>query len=183
MTRKPLTISIIVVVAIIGIVIAYWVFTSRNLSPAGAAHFSSNGLEIHVDYHRPSKRGRVIFGEAGTGALQTNGKYWRLGANEATEISFNKNVIFGGKPVNAGTYRMYANLNELTWLISLNSQLGVWGANEPNPELDIVKVEVPLEEVATETEQFTISFDSDSTTVKMQMDWDKKHAVVPIGVQ
>jgi hypothetical protein len=183
MTRKPLTISIIVVIAIIGAVITYWVISSRNLSPSGVANYSNDGLEIRVNYHRPSKRGRVIFGEASDGALQPNGKYWRLGANEATEISFNRDVTFGGKPVKAGTYRMYATLDERTWAIALNSELGQWGASEPDHELDVVRTEVAVEETPAETEQFTISFDGDSAIVNMHFAWDKKHAVVPIGVQ
>jgi hypothetical protein len=34
-------------------------------------------------YSRPTKNGRVIFGD-----LLEYGKVWRLGANEATEIEF-----------------------------------------------------------------------------------------------
>ncbi len=35
------------------------------------------------------------------------GKVWRLGANEATEITFAKDGSFGGKPVKAGTYTLF----------------------------------------------------------------------------
>lgn len=183
MKSKTLIISIIVVIAIIAGVVAYWVLSSRNLSPAGVASYGDNGVEIQVNYFRPSKRGRVIFGDASTGALQPNGQYWRLGANDATQISFNKDVTFGGKPVNAGTYRMYANLEENTWLISLNSELGAYGANDPDPDLDVAKVEVPVKELGSVMEQFTISFESDSTNVNMHLAWDNKDAVVPIGVR
>ena len=37
--------------------------------------------QVSVSYGRPSKKGRVIFGE-----LEKFGKVWRTGANEATEI-------------------------------------------------------------------------------------------------
>lgn len=50
--------------------------------------------QITVDYGRPSVRGRKIFGE-----LVPFGKVWRLGANQATSISFLQPVKFGGKPV------------------------------------------------------------------------------------
>jgi hypothetical protein len=77
-------------------------------SPTTSTSFSSNGLDIKVNYSQPSKRGRLIFGEEKDGALQPYGKYWRLGANASTEITFSKNITFAGKPVNAGSYRMYA---------------------------------------------------------------------------
>ena len=53
--------------------------------------------QITVDYGRPSVRGRKIFGD-----LVPYGKVWRVGANEATNISFDQPVKFGGKNVNKG---------------------------------------------------------------------------------
>src|SRR6476620_3840718 len=47
-------------------------------------------LLARVIYGRPQKNGRVIFGE-----LVEYGKIWRLGANEATEIEFYKDVKIG----------------------------------------------------------------------------------------
>ena len=129
----------------------YRMATTRSHSPAETINFSYKDLDINVTYCRPYKKGRVIFGEAKdrpwlpkgkfwtdgfraltglprtTGALVPNGKYWRLGANDATEVSFNRNINFAGKPVNAGRYRMYAVPNHNTWLITLNSELGKFG--------------------------------------------------------
>ena len=132
---------------------------------------------------RPSKRGRVIFGDAKDGALQPNGQYWRLGANDATEISFNKDVLFGGKPVKAGPYRMYANLNDLSWTITLNSEVGAYGANEPDHSLDVATIDVPVEKTSSVVEMFTISFDEDATGVLMHLAWDQTQVVIPITVQ
>src|SRR4030095_14789245 len=186
---------------------AYRIATTRSHSPKETISFNNNGLEISVTYSRPFKKGRQIFGEAKDrallpkgqfwtdgfriltglprtkGALVPNGKYWRLGANDATEISFNKNINFADKPVNAGKYRMYAVPNPNTWLITLNSELGEFGYFEPNHSLDVVTVEVPVETVAAETEQFTISFIKDSSGVKMNFLWDKTLVSVPLRIQ
>jgi len=183
MTKKSLAISAIIAIAAVGLAILYLKLTSRPLSPPGTAIYAYRRVNITVDYFRPSKRGRLIFGEEEDGALQPNGKYWRLGANDATEISFSKDVMFAGKPVSAGRYRMYANLGATSWLIALNSELGVWGGNEPNHDLDVLKVEVPVEWVPSITEQFTISFDEDSSGVNMHLRWDQAHVIVPIAVQ
>ena len=51
-------------------------------------------LAARVVYSRPQKAGRTIFG-----SLVKYGEVWRLGANEATEIEFFKNVKIGGKKI------------------------------------------------------------------------------------
>ena len=168
----------VVLLAIIGF------FVYSNLfpkSPPTTTAFSDRGLDIKVSYSRPYKKGRLIFGEEKDKALQPYGKYWRLGANAATEITFNKNISFAGKPVNAGTYRMYAVPGESTFQISLNSEVGVFfGVAEPDYTKDVVKVDVPVMQAPTETEQFTINFASDSTGVNMDFVWDKIIVRVPI---
>jgi hypothetical protein len=152
-------------------------------SPPKTTEFSDRGLDIKVVYSQPFKKGRLIFGEEKDGALQPNGKYWRLGANAATEITFSKNITFAGKPLSAGTYRMYAVPGATTFQISLNSEVGTFFAvAEPDYSLDVLKVEVPVQ-AAPETEQFTISFNSDSTGINMDLLWDKILVSVPITVQ
>ena len=102
---KKILIGIGVLVLIFALYVAYLVMFPA--SPKGDASISANGLDIKVTYGRPYKKGRLIFGEEKDKALQPYGKYWRLGANAATEITFNKNVNFAGSPINAGSYRMY----------------------------------------------------------------------------
>jgi hypothetical protein len=170
----------ILLLAFVGFVVYLNLFPA---SPKDTASFSENGLEIKVNYSRPYKKGRLIFGDEKDKALQPYGKYWRLGANAATEITFNKNVNFGGKPVNAGSYRMYAVPGATSFQVALNSELGTFLAvNEPDYKLDVLKVEVPVSP-APETEQFTINFASDSTGVKMNFLWDKIQVTVPITAQ
>ena len=171
----------VIVIAIAGY-IAYGVLTSRSLSPLATTTYHYNGLDMKVVYCRPYKKGRLIFGEEKDKALRPFGKYWRLGANDATEISFSKDINFAGQPVKAGTYRMYAVPNANSWQISLNSELGAYGATEPNYVLDVLKVDVPVE-TGPETEQFTINFVSDSTGATMDFIWDKTLVRIPITIQ
>jgi len=152
-------------------------------SPPKTASSSDKGLDINVKYSAPFKKGRLIFGEEKDKALQPYGKYWRLGANAATEITFSKNVTFAGKPVNAGSYRMYAIPGPTSFQVALNSETGVFFAvSEPDYSKDVIKVDAPVTE-APETEQFTISFASDSTGVNMNCNWDKVQFTVPIKAQ
>lgn len=149
-------------------------------SPPGQATFNQGGLEITVDYHRPSKKGRVIFGEKADGALVPYGQWWRLGANNATEIALNKNVTVGGKPVNAGRYRMYAMPGAGMWKVVLNSQLGKWGAFEADHDKDVATVEVPVERSAAPVEQFTIQIIPDGNGARLEFAWDLTVVHVPV---
>lgn len=180
MNKKTFSITIGIIILVIGGYMTYRYFTSKTLSPFQSVAHSYNGLDLKVDYCRPSKRGRVIFGDS-TDALVPFGKYWRLGANEATEITFSKDVTIAGKPLKAGTYRMYAVPNVSSWEISFNNELGKWGAGEPNYSMDVLKVEVPVEKASAVTETFTITFVSDPSGVNMNLDWDSTHVRVAIA--
>jgi hypothetical protein len=173
----------VLAVLLVGFVL-YGALVVAKKSPLNTAQISDKGLDIKVTYCQPYKKGRLIFGEEKDGALQPYGKYWRLGANAATEITFNKNVNFAGKPVDAGSYRMYAVPGPNSFQVSLNSELGVYFAiREPNYSLDVIKVDVPVTAAPAETEQFTINFASDSTGVNMNCVWDKTQFTIPIKAQ
>src|SRR4051812_3908601 len=58
--------------------------------------------EIEVDYSRPNKNKREIFG-----GLVPWDKVWRTGANSATKIKFSDAVTFGDKQVPAGQYALF----------------------------------------------------------------------------
>ena len=125
--------------------VVYGLFIATPKSPPDTAEYSGQGLEITVNYSRPSKKGRLIFGEEAEDALQPYGKYWRLGANEATEISLSKDVLFAGKPLSAGTYRMSAVPGPESFKINLNSELDVFfAAAEPDSEFDVLSVDAPV---------------------------------------
>lgn len=158
----------------------YGVFTTRSHSPSETKTISHQGLDVKVVYCRPFKKGRLIFGSEKDEALVPYDKYWRLGANDATEITFSKDVNFAGKAVQAGSYRMYAVPRADSWQISLNSELGKFGFFEPNYALDVAKVEVPVSSSPQENEQLTIAFDPDSAGVSMSIAWDKTLVRVPI---
>ena len=89
-------------------------------SPADIAYMMDGGRNgtpvARVIYGRPSKKGRTMLG-----GTEPFGKVWRLGANEATEIKLFKDVTFGDKLVEAGTYTMYAIPNKSEWTIIFNT--------------------------------------------------------------
>jgi hypothetical protein len=137
-------------------------------------HETVNTDDISVTYGRPYKKGREIFGK-----LEAYGKVWRLGADEATTITFKKDGFFGGKPVKAGTYTMFAIPEEKEWTFILNSQLGQWGAYsyDKNKEKDVLQIKAPAKKLDKEVEQLTISFPKSTSMV---VEWDKTQVTVPV---
>lgn len=137
-------------------------------------HDTVTTKDISVTYGRPYKKGRVIFGE-----LEKYGKVWRTGADEATQITFAKDVTFGGKPVKAGTYTLFTIPNEKEWTVILNSQLGQWGAYdyEKNKGKDVVQFTVPAKKLSRVVEQHTIRF---TPRHDMIIEWDQTQISVPV---
>ena len=106
--KKKILIGVVAVIVILAAAFAYLNNRNRTLSPPGSAELANGDLSVSITYSRPSVRGRLIFGTKEQGALQPYGVYWRLGANEATEITLNKDVTFNGNPLKAGKYKLYA---------------------------------------------------------------------------
>lgn len=174
--------GILVLLFIIWVV--YGLFIATPASPPATTSYNDGGLEITVDYSQPSKKGRLLFGEEQDGALQPYGEYWRLGANAATEITFNQDVTFGGEPVEAGTYRMYAIPGETAFEVILNSETNVFfGAMEPDAELDVVAVDAPVQRPPSEVETFTIDISASDSGAMITFSWDQTQFTVPVAVQ
>lgn len=130
---------------------------------------------IKVVYGQPSKRGRVVFGDAG---LEKFGKVWRTGANDATEVTFKSDVMFGGKMVKAGTYTLYTIPGEKEWSVLLNSTLGQWGAYDYDKikGSDVAMVTVPVSMNKTPMEKLMIT----PTNNSISIGWDNMTVSVPV---
>ena len=180
---KKILIGVIVLLVVVGGAILYLNYRNMTLSPPGSVSLSNAGLTVSVSYSRPSVRNRVIFGTEEQMALQPYGEYWRLGANEATEISFSKDVLFNNEPVKAGTYRIYAVPGPDKFDLALNTELGKWGYSEPDYSMDVLKTSVNVEKLATPVEQFTITLGKSGESINAVFDWSDVRLTVPITPQ
>ena len=176
--------KILIGVGALAVIIAVGLYFANNrnrtLSPPGKAEITAGDLTISIPYSRPSVRGRVIFGTKESGALLPNGVYWRLGANEATEITINRDVNFNGMPVKAGTYRMYSFPGETSFEIRLNTGLGKWGYFDPDFEKDILTTMVPVQRNETSVEQYTIRIEPTENGADIIIEFANMRLVIPI---
>lgn len=137
---------------------------------------TAQGKELSVVYGQPSKRDRVIFGE-----LVPYGEVWRTGANAATEITFQKDAVFGGKEIKAGTYTLFTIPTEADWTIILNSERKQWGAfgYDKIKDKDVLKTTVPSTRLDQTIEKLTLRFDEQNSLI---IEWDNTRVTVPIKI-
>lgn len=178
--KKKILIGVVALILILAAAIAYLNYRNRSLSPPGSAELTNGDLSVKVAYSRPSVKGRVIFGTQEQGALQPYGVYWRLGANESTEITFSKDVTFNGNPLKAGTYRVYAFPGADSFEIGVNSELGTWGYMEPDYSKDLFRTKVPVENSSTPVEQYTINLLPAEGGISISFEWANVKFVVPV---
>ncbi|HYF32729.1 MAG TPA: DUF2911 domain-containing protein [Chitinophagaceae bacterium] len=138
---------------------------------------ATEGLLARVVYSRPQKSGRVVFGE-----LVEFGKVWRLGANEATEIEFFKDVKIAGKKVKKGRYTMYALVNPDRWTIILNSDTDTWGAFKYDARKDVVRADVPVQRNGESLEALAIAFEKNNGGFNLVAGWDDIMIKLPISL-
>src|SRR5262245_14543148 len=112
---------------------------AQKASPPATATGKAGGANIVINYSSPGVKNRKIWGE-----LVPYDKVWRAGANEATVISFDKDVKVEGKALPAGKYSLYAIPGEKEWTIIFNSATGQWGikndgSTTDDPAKDVLK--------------------------------------------
>ena len=161
--NKKVFIGIGIFVILLVAAMAYLNNRNRTLSPRGKIKFKNDDIAVVVHYSRPSVRGRLIFGTAEDGALQPYGAYWRLGANEGTEITFDRDVSIDENNLSAGTYRLYGYPQADYFDLVVSKAIDEWGYSKPDPKSDLFKVRLPVDRNSDPIEQFTIEvLDGDS---------------------
>ena len=134
--------------------------------------------KIRVIYSRPMKKGRNVFGE-----LLKYGEMWRVGANEATEITFLTDATVGGKTIEAGRYTIYAIPSESEWEVFFSSDLDGWGHyGFKKDESTVASIKVPTAKTSDTVESLGIMFEAADDGAHMIIGWDDTMVRVPIGL-
>ncbi len=123
---------------------------------------------VSVAYNRPAVRGRAIWG-----ALVPYGQVWRLGANEATTITFDDSVKVEGHPIPKGSYALFAIPGPERWTFILNRRAKQQGAWEYDPRLDVLRFDVKPK-AAPQTEWLTFEvYPASADGAYVDLYWEK----------
>ncbi len=152
---------------------SYWPANYPILKMSGKA---KDVPVARVIYGRPLKSGRDIFG----GIIKYN-ELWRLGANEASEIEFFKNVKIDGKSIPKGRYTLYCIPTEKKWTLILNKDNFCWGNFSYDAKKDLLRTDVEISRNTDNTEAFTMYFEETKNGAQMVILWDDLKAGLPIS--
>ncbi|MDX1420652.1 MAG: DUF2911 domain-containing protein [Rubricoccaceae bacterium] len=134
-----------------------------------------DGGYLHVVYGKPYRRGRHIFG-----GLVGFDQVWATGAHRATELVVTVPATVGGAPVAPGVYSLFTTPRPDRWTLHLNTALGMHLADEYDPALDVVTVDLTPETLAEPVDAFTIDFVPADRGADLRIRWDRTAVAVPI---
>jgi len=123
------------------------------------------GKKLSLNYGSPNLNGRDVF------SLAPVGMVWRLGKNQATEITTTGDLTVAGKTVKAGKYSLWAKkTGENSWVLAFHPKTGIWG--EPAMK-DGYVAELPLkmEKAGDAVEQLNISLVDMSGKAGIKIHW------------
>jgi Protein of unknown function (DUF2911) len=153
-------------------------------SPAATASVTINGKAISIRYSAPSVRGRQIFGEGGQLSKDPTYPVWRAGANAATVLHTDADLDIAGLLVPKGDYSLYVNVKDPEkWQLIVNKQTRQSGLTyDQAQDLGRVPMTMSKPPAPIETYKITLS-DAGGGKAKLQLEWDKYIASVPIAVK
>jgi hypothetical protein len=133
------------------------------MSPRDAVHATVGSTHVVVDYGRPSKRGRVIFGD-----VIPYHTIWRTGANAATGLRLDHDVMVGTTKVPAGEYTLFSLPTADAWTLVVSKKTHEWGT-EYDSTADLARIPMKVTTASSPLEQFTITVDPHGV---MSFAWD-----------
>lgn len=169
--------------ALVGLCLADSLHAQRGMpapmsSPKARVMQTVGLTEVTVEYHRPGKRGRAVFG-----SLVPFDQVWRAGANENTTITFSTDVTIEGQPLAAGTYGLHYIPREFErWIVIFSTNSTSWGSYSYTPDEDALRVEVRPEEMP---DQSWMSYDFvplSNDRARLEMRWETVRVPIEIGV-
>lgn len=144
-------------------------FKGLDKSPLDMIEYPSSNKQVsklaRVLYSRPQLKGRNF------NSLVSEGKIWRMGANESTELTLYVPMKLGDTMIEAGSYTLYAIPNGKQMTLIVNRAIHVWGAYSYKEEMDVVRVSIPIIESKDSIEAFSMAFEGVDDGVHLHMAW------------
>ncbi len=132
---------------------------------------------LEIDYGRPLKRGRKIFG-----GVVPYGKVWRTGAGSPTILTTDKDLVFNGVTIPKGSYNLFTIPNKDSWKLIFNTEKEAWGSAY-RKEYDFAEVNMTSKYQEEEVEKFRIEIiPQEKGKGLLKLTWDKTSASVEFKI-
>jgi len=144
--------------------------TDKNFAPRtfrDTARLVSESKKIEVDYWRPYRRNRQIFG-----AVVPWDRVWRTGANNATQFRSEDDLEFAGNKLGGGKYSIWTYPTENGWQLIFNKKADTWGT-EYDSTANFFKIPLTVEKTTAPVEILTISLlPENNDTARLLIEWE-----------
>jgi Protein of unknown function (DUF2911) len=161
-----------------------WAVADDANSPMGQAstrdtiNATVGRAHVWIDYGRPALRGRDVW----VSNTVLGDTLWRTGANAATQLRSDVDLVIGGAAVPAGTYTLWTAVGAGGYRLVVNRQFGQWGTVYDSKR-DLVRVPLRESSVAQPVERFTIGLEPQGATGLLTFTWGTKQLSVPISAK
>jgi len=151
--------------------------TELGVGDGGSPHvkvdWQVGGGNISITYGRPYLKDRVV----GETVEPMDDRFWRLGADEATTLVTDRDLMLGGTHIPAGEYTLWTQRMGDEFHLIVNTETGQWGTAY-NAEHDFAHIPMEVGELDPPADQLTLTLDADS----FGFEWGQMTATVPVMV-
>lgn len=170
------TLSILAAVCVLAGAIAA---QQNRASPHDTVEQTINGKKITITYGRPYLKGRKAVG----GSLVPYGQVWRTGADEATKLTTEADLMIGNLTVPKGSYSLFTLPTESGWKLIVNKTADQWGAFKYDEKQDLGRVDMKIGKTAAPVEQFTLTLAKSGSGGVLKLEWENTSASVDVKVK
>ncbi len=135
--RRTMSMFLVGLLAVAGLSWAEREDDAKRQSKNGELRGVIDGVTVTLEYGRPKVKDRKIWG-----GLVPWDRVWRTGADEATTISFDRDVRIQGEALPAGRYAFFTIPGMDSWTLVFNNTPDQWGAFNYDENEDALRVDV-----------------------------------------
>lgn len=153
------------------------------LSPPATASATIGGKSITITYNSPRVKGREgkIFTKDGLISHDPHYPVWRAGANAATTLVTDGDLMIGHLHVPAGKYTLFVDISDPAhWMLIVSKATGEWGLSY-DPAKDLGKTPMKMSKPPSMVEDLTYTLtDEGGGKGKLTLQWEDMSASVRI---
>lgn len=146
--------------------------TQNAKSPSAETSATIGGAHVIIEYNAPSARGRTVEGE-----LIPYASIYRMGADAATTMTTDKDIMIGDLKVPAGVHTLYLQAagGGAPWQLVVNNQTKQWGTVY-NKDQDLGRTNMKVTKLSAPVETFKITL----TSKDLSVEWGNSKGTVAI---
>jgi hypothetical protein len=150
--------------------------TQNQKSPPADTSITLGDGKVTIEYNAPSVRGR----EVGKSVDPYSGKVWRFGADSATTLTTEADIMIGDLKVPKGAHTLYILVDDSGWNLIVNNQTKQWGLTY-NQDQDLGRTKMTTTPLSTPAETLKINLKkSGASAGTLEVEWGNTKATVPV---